>query len=86
MINFIRKRPRITLNNSRHVNDVWDDCGTKDIFIPYLINNYKHCMGSVDVVDQRISDYIINLHFYLKYIPTLVYSSGSYASLGETHT
>ena len=58
-----RKRPRITLKNSRHIKVVWDDSGKKDIFITYLINNYINWMGDVDIVYQQISYKVTDIRF-----------------------
>ena len=52
-----RKRPRVTMNNRKHVKEVWGENGTAEIFIPLLIDNYNYWMGGVDVSDQRISYY-----------------------------
>ena len=51
----LRKRPRKTINNRRHVDKIWGDEGTKEIYIPTLIDDYSHWMSGVDVADQRIS-------------------------------
>ena len=50
----LRKRPRKTINNRRHVDKIWGDEGTKEIYIPTLIDDYNHWMGGVDVADQQI--------------------------------
>ena len=65
----MRKRPRKTLNNKRHVDSVWGDKGKVEIFIPTLIDDYKHWMGGVDLVDQRISYYHPNLRCQRNWIP-----------------
>ena len=53
----VRKRPRVTQNNRRHVSDIWGDKGSTKIRIPTLIDDYNYWMGGVDVADQRISYY-----------------------------
>ena len=52
-----RKRPRVTANNKKHVQKIWEDRGTVDIFIPLLIDKYNYWMGGVDFSDQRIAYY-----------------------------
>ena len=72
MIKVNSKCPWITLKNIRNIKAVWGDGGTKYIFICYLINNYNHCMGDVDVVEQRFSYYNPGLSYCQKLIPMLL--------------
>ena len=53
----MRKRPRVTKNNRKHVSDIWGEKGATKIRIPTLIDDYNYWMGGVDVADQRISYY-----------------------------
>eukprot|EP00957_Ditylum_brightwellii_P041886 3172700-Ditylum_brightwellii.AAC.1 len=53
----LRKCPRKTQNNKRHVDQVWEENGTAFINIPTLIDNYNYWMGGVDVSNQHISYY-----------------------------
>ena len=65
----MRKRPRVTMNNSAHVKHVWGDEGKMNINIPKLIDDYNHWMGGVDLVDQRIAYYHCNLRCQRNWIP-----------------
>ena len=57
VIKKVRKRPRKTILNKKHVDLVWGSNGKKEISIPTLINDYNNKMGGVDLVDQRIAYY-----------------------------
>eukprot|EP00957_Ditylum_brightwellii_P145621 11087665-Ditylum_brightwellii.AAC.1 len=54
-----RERPRITARNENHMMKVWGNNFRMDIFIPLLVYHYNKWMGCVDVIDQRISYYIL---------------------------
>jgi len=56
-----RKRPRKTAKNQRHIDKVWGDSSTTNIFIPTLIDDYNHWMGGVDLTNQMIAYYHPNL-------------------------
>ena len=68
----VRKRPRITTLNKKHVQSVWGNDGTKEIFIPTMIDDYNHWMLGVDVCDQRISYYHANLRCYRNWMPMMI--------------
>lgn len=69
MIKRLRKRPRKTEDNRRHVDKVWGDKGCVHVYIPTLIDDYNHWMGGVDMADQRISYYHPNLRCQRTWIP-----------------
>ena len=53
----MRKRPRKTVNNKHYIDKIWEEKGSTDIYIPFLISDYNYWMCGVDVADQRISYY-----------------------------
>ena len=65
----LRKKPRITPNNKKHVQKIWGDKGAVPIFIPRLIDNYNFWMNGVDLTDQRVSYYHPNLRCYRTWMP-----------------
>ncbi len=56
-----RRRPRKTLKNKAHVDQIWGQQGKVDIWIPKLIDVYNHWMVGVDLCDQHISYYHPNI-------------------------
>ena len=69
VIKRMRKRPRKTAANKRHVSKVWGELGKIEIKIPTLIDDYNHWMGGVDVVDQLIAYYHPNARCRRTWIP-----------------
>ena len=68
----LRKKPRKTNKNWKHVDEVWGDNGAVEIFIPLLIDNYNHWMGGVDLTDQRIAYYHPDLRCLRNWIPMFI--------------
>eukprot|EP00957_Ditylum_brightwellii_P028289 2137275-Ditylum_brightwellii.AAC.1 len=48
---------------------IWGNCRKKEIFIPWLIDNYNHWMGGVDLADQRIPYYHPDICSLWNWIP-----------------
>ena len=65
----MRRRPRITVNNKAHLESVWGKEGKVKINIPKLIDDYNHWMGGVDLVDQRIAYYQADLRCLRTWLP-----------------
>eukprot|EP00957_Ditylum_brightwellii_P202782 15331798-Ditylum_brightwellii.AAC.1 len=61
MVERARRRPRIMVLNQKHVKDVWGDAGSKEGNVPRIIEDYNHCIGGVDISDQRIAYYHPNV-------------------------
>ena len=72
VIKRMRKRPRYTTTNKRHVREVWGDDGKKEINIPTLIDHYNHWMGGVDLVDQLIAYYHADCRCLRTWVPMFV--------------
>jgi len=72
IIKRMRKKPRITANNKKHVKQIWGDEGCVEIFIPTLIDDYNHWMGGVDLADQRIAYYHPNMRCMRTWIPMFI--------------
>ena len=72
----VRRRPRVTQNNSRHVKTIWGKLGKALISIPKLVNHYNHWMGGVDLSDQRIAYYMPNLRCFRNWIPLFIQTMG----------
>lgn len=53
----LRRKPRTTTTNKKHVEDVWGGEYKQAINIPTAINDYNHWMLGVDKCDQLISYY-----------------------------
>ena len=68
----VRRRPRSTATNKRHVKDVWGDHSIKNIEIPRLIDDYNKHMGVVDLADQRISSFAADLLCRRNWIPIML--------------
>src|SRR6184192_3270521 len=47
-----RKKPRKTILNSGHVEELFGDDGQKILEIPRMVDDYNHHMGGVDTADQ----------------------------------
>jgi Transposase IS4 len=47
-----RKKPRKTILNSGHIEELFGDDGQKILEIPRMIDDYNHHMGGVDTADQ----------------------------------
>jgi hypothetical protein len=47
-----RRRPRKTMLNAGHVEEVFGDDGEKKLEIPQMVDDYNHHMGGVDTADQ----------------------------------
>src|SRR5438309_3178283 len=47
-----RKKPRKTILNAGHVEELFGDGGQKILEIPHMVNDYNHQMGGVDTADQ----------------------------------
>ena len=69
VIKRIRRKPRKTTGNKRHVSKVWGELGKVAIKIPNLIDDYNHWMGGVDVADQLIAYYHPNTRCQRTWIP-----------------
>ena len=69
VIKRMRKRPRLNATNKKHVLKVWGDDGKVSINIPTLIDDYNHWMGNVDIADQLISYYHLNLRCFRTWTP-----------------
>lgn len=67
-----RKRPRVTQVNRNHVSKIWGDSGKKEIYIPWLIDDYNHWMGDVDLSDQHIAYYHPNIKCQRNWIPMFI--------------
>ena len=52
-----RRRPRINELNKAGVRFIWRENQSRKIRIPGIINDYKHWVLGVDVVDQLIANY-----------------------------
>ena len=52
-----RRRPRTTSTNKKHVDEVWGDHARCNVWIPVIIDDYNHFMLGVDVADQLIAYY-----------------------------
>ena len=61
MIKRNRKKPRKTGKNKAHIDRIWGDEGSREIYIPNLIDDYNHWMGGVDLADQLIAYYQPNI-------------------------
>ena len=68
----LRKKPRKTGKNKRHVDKIWGDKGAVPIFIPVMIDNYNFWMGGVDLSDQRIAYYHPDVRCYRNWIPMCI--------------
>ena len=68
----LRKKPRKIVENKDHVDIVWKEKSTVEIFIPTLIDNYNHWMCGVDLSNQRIVYYHPNLPCIRNWIPIFI--------------
>lgn len=71
-ISCVRRRPRITRTNRTHVDKVWNECFSRSIAIPKVIDDYNNSMNAVDIADQRISNYMPNLRCHRTWIPMML--------------
>ena len=67
----LRRKPRKTLRNTKHVERIWGNEGAVLIDIPVIIDDYNHWMGGVDLADQRIAYYHPDLCCYRNWFPCL---------------
>ena len=67
----LRKKPRLTTTNKKHVEKVWGENRAVENFISTLIDDYNHWMGGVDLVDQQTSYYHPNLRCVKTWVPML---------------
>ena len=65
----LRKKPRSTATNKNHVEAVWGNNGSTNIYIPTLVDDYNHWMGGVDMTDQLISYYHPNIRCFRTWLP-----------------
>jgi Transposase IS4 len=70
----MRRRPKVSAGNQRHVDRVWaNGAHTVPITIPSMIDDYNHWMGGVDRADQLISYYRPNLRCVRTWMPIFLH-------------
>jgi hypothetical protein len=52
-----KKRPTKTLTNRRIIRKVFGEEYTKELSIPYFINDYNHNIGGIDLANQFRESY-----------------------------
>ena len=67
-----RKHPRMTMNNKNYTREVWSEDGAKEIYIPLIIDDYNHWMGGVDLSDNIMACYHLNLRSRRNWISTFL--------------
>ena len=70
----LRRKPRCTATNRRHLEQVWGDVYTKEIAIPQIIDDYNHWMLGVDKADQLIAYYRPKLRCRRTWMPLLFHA------------
>ena len=64
-----RRRPRKTVKNRRHVEEVWGNESRCWIYIPQVVDDYNKGMGGVDITDQRIAYYAPDIRCRRNWLP-----------------
>jgi hypothetical protein len=67
----VRRKPRPTSVNWRHLELVWGANPVREIRIPCMIDDYNHWMGGVDKADQLIAYYRPNLRCRRVWMPLI---------------
>ena len=60
----LRKRPHVTQKNRGHVSKIWGDESRMEMLNPTLIGDCNHWIGGVDVADQQIAYFHLNLRCF----------------------
>jgi hypothetical protein len=70
----VRRKPRPTAVNRRHLELVWGGNPVRAIHIPCMIDDYNHWMGGVDKADQLIAYYRPNLRCRRVWMPLMMHA------------
>lgn len=68
-----RRRPRTNSTNKKHVDEIWGEHPSCNVWIPVIIDDYNHFMLGVDVADQLIAYYRPNVRCRRTWMPLMLH-------------